>query len=96
MKIEYWHETDLNEDGSLGNPPELWRGTLETDPQLKTSYAPHFSSLSSQSNPHWMFVSTGRLKDESIHGITLRFDSEKEMNAFFANPKAIAQVETQS
>lgn len=83
MKVEYWNEIDVNPDGTFGEPVEPKRGSIEVDPQMKTSYAPQLPTRSAYNNPFWMFVSTGRLKDGSIHGITIYFDSEEQMKQFF-------------
>ena len=92
MKIEYWTESEINEDGTMGNPVHTERGAIGTKPRMDTSGMHHLQTRSTHEAGLWMLVTTGRLEDGTCHGITLFFDDEAEMRAFSRGRKACAFI----
>jgi hypothetical protein len=74
MKIEHWSYINLNPDGTFAGDPNHRKGAVEPKPGLNTSEP-------GESRP-WLSVSTGRLPDGTMHGITVRFSCTKEMREF--------------
>lgn len=92
MKIEYWTESEINEDGTVGDPVQPERGSIGTKPRMETSGMHHLQTRSTVEAGLWMLVTTGRLDDGTCHGITLFFDDEVEMRAFSRTRKASAFI----
>jgi hypothetical protein len=82
MRIEYWNYNEVNVDGTIGQPPRPHEGSVRTEPGMDTSGKHHFQSPSTKRDGLWMKVSTGRLHDGTVHGITLYFRDEAEMRDF--------------
>lgn len=83
MKIEYWSESEVNEDGTIGfGTPNPALGSVSVEPGMNTSGMHHAQTPSTVRSGLWMNVSTGRLPDGTMHGITLYFDNEREMREF--------------
>lgn len=82
MKIEYWTQSEINEDGTMGNPVQPERGSVNTDPRMDTSGMHHLQTRSLKRDGLWLMVTTGRLPDGTMHGITISFRDEAEMSAF--------------
>lgn len=82
MKIVYWTESGINEDGTMGNPIQTERGSINTKPGMDTSGMHHLQTHSTKRDGLWLTVSTGRLEDGTCHGITIYFRNEAEMAKF--------------
>lgn len=82
MKVEYWSYNNVKPDGTFENDPEHHQGSVKAKPQMDTSGLHHLQTRSTVEAGLWMSVSTGRLLDGTIHGITLYFDDETEMRDF--------------
>jgi hypothetical protein len=82
MKIEYWTESEINEDGTMGDPVQPERGSVNTVPRMDTSGMHHLQTHSTKRDGLWLMVTTGRLPDGTMHGITIYFRDEDEMTAF--------------
>ena len=93
MKIEYWTESEINEDGTMGDPVQPERGSIGTKPRMDTSGMHQLQTHSTKSSGLWLMVTTGRLEDGVCHGITLFFDDEAEMRAFSRGRKASAFIQ---
>lgn len=88
MKIEYWNDSDVHPDGTFENDPEHHRGQFDPKPKIDTSGLHHLQTRSTVEAGLWMMVSTGRLPDGTIHGITVYFKDETEMRNFDQTRKA--------
>jgi hypothetical protein len=82
MRIEYWNDSDVKLDGTFENDPEHHRGQCDPKPKMDTSGFHHPQTRSAMKAGLWMMVSTGRLPDGTIHGITIYFENESEMRKF--------------
>lgn len=82
MRVEYWTYSGVNADGTIGNPPRPEEGSVRTKPELATSGKQWRQTPSTEASGLWMSISTGRLPDGTIHGITLFFSCEEEMRDF--------------
>ncbi|HEX6827255.1 MAG TPA: hypothetical protein VF077_13130 [Nitrospiraceae bacterium] len=81
MKISYWTYHGIKPDGTLDGAP----GQVCVTPKMDTSGNHHAQTRSTIESGLWMSVSTGRLEDGAMHGITLFFDDEQEMRDFEAS-----------
>lgn len=82
MLIEYWSYDSVNADGTFGMPPDPSQGAVEVSSGLRTSGGHHANTPSTQVDGMWMSVSTGRLPDGTMHGVTIYFADEAEMSEF--------------
>ena len=82
MKIEYWNYSEINADGSIGEPVRPEMGSLKTVGGMQTSGQHHAQTHSTKRDGLWLSVSSGRLEDGTMHGITIYFRDESEMTAF--------------
>lgn len=87
MHIEYWQHHDLNPDGTTGNPVRPEEGSVNPQPGVRTSSAGDLQTRSTVRDGLWLMLTTGRLDDGTMHGITLYFRDEAEMRAFEASGK---------
>jgi hypothetical protein len=76
MKIEYWSYQNVLPNGTIKG--EL--GEIDPIPKINTSGLHHAQTRSTVESGLWMSVSTGRLEDSSMHGITIYFSNESEMD----------------
>ncbi len=88
MRVEYWTYANVNPDGSFENDPDHREGTVRPMPEMATSGLHWNQTPSTKASGHWMSVSTGRLPDGTMHGITLFFDDETEFRRFEVTRKA--------
>lgn len=88
MRVEYWNYANVKPDGTFEDDPEHKHGSVCPEPKMDTSGDHHLQTRSTVEAGLWLSVSTGRLPDGTMHGITLFFESEAEMNAFEQLPKA--------
>lgn len=82
MKIEYWQYSGLNLDGTFEGDPENKQGSVCHKPKMDTSGLHHPNTRSAVESGLWLSVSTGRLPDGTMHGITIFFNDEAEMRLF--------------
>jgi hypothetical protein len=82
MRAEYWSYNNVKSDGTFENDPEHREGSVRPRPEMETSGLHWKQTRSAKSSGHWLSVSTGRLPDGTMHGITLFFDDENEMQRF--------------
>ena len=83
MKVSFWSYADLLPDGSFVADPEHKQGSVRPEPELATSGLHWRQTPSVQAEDEfWLSVSTGRLPDGTMHGITLSFECEEEMRRF--------------
>jgi hypothetical protein len=73
MKIEYWSYAGVKPDGTFANDPQHEAGAVGTKPRAEKGQSRGFP---------WISVTTGRLPDSTMHGITLYFDSKDKMLEF--------------
>lgn len=88
MQVEYWTHTEVNEDGTIGNPPNPNKGSVVVSPKMGVSGTHNPQTPTEKNSGLYMFVSTGLLSDGMIHGISLTFDNENEMRDFSRTRKA--------
>jgi hypothetical protein len=89
MTIEYWSYSGVRTDGTMENDP----GAVVVEPGMDTSGLHHPRTGSAKSDGLWLGVCTGRLKDGTMHGITLYFDDDREMRQFEQTRKAKGELE---
>lgn len=82
MKVEYWSYANVKPDGTFENDPEHLEGSVRPQPEMSVSGMHHLQTRSVIEAGLWMSVSTGRLPDGTMHGITIYFDDEAEMRTF--------------
>ena len=82
MKIKYWCHSNVLPDGSFENDPSHFLGKVNPKASMNTSGSHHLQTPSSVAAGLWMSVCTGRLEGGDVHGITIYFESEKEMQNF--------------
>jgi len=83
MRVSFWSYADLLPDGSFVGDPEHKQGAVRPEPGLATSGLHWHQTPSVQAEDEfWFSVSTGRLLDGTMHGITLFFECEEEMRRF--------------
>lgn len=78
MRVELWQHTDVRPDGTR----EDRDGSLIPYPMFRTSRENQYETPSAIDAGDWLNVSTGRLPDGTVTGITLYFDSRQEMEDF--------------
>lgn len=88
MRVEYWSHSNVLPDGTFENDPEHRKGSVGTKPKMNTSGKHNLQTRSTVEAGLWMLVSTGRLDDGMVHGITIFFDDEAEMRDFSRTRKA--------
>ncbi len=83
MTLTHWSYSDLLPDGSFSGDPMHQRGSVRPQPEIATS-GNHWHQTPSllADDEYWMSISTGRLPDGTMHGITLGFECEDEMRLF--------------
>ena len=79
MKIEYWNYSEINEDGTIGYPVRPEMGSLKTEGGMQTSGLHHAQTHYTKRDGLWLSVSSGRLPDGTMHGITIYFRDDEEM-----------------
>lgn len=82
MKIEYWSWEDILPDGTTSGDTSGILGAVNVEPRMDTNGNHHLDSSSSKRDGHWLMVTTGRLPNGVMHGITIYFDNEHEMQNF--------------
>ena len=82
MKIQYWTHSDVNEDGTIGDPVQPELGSINTKPRMDTSGMHQHQTRSAVESGLWLLVTTGRQDDGVCRGITIYFDNEDEMRTF--------------
>lgn len=80
MRVQLWQHQDVKPDGSH----EDRDGGVNPFPQFRTSRENQYDTPSSRDSGDWLSVSTGRLPDGTMTGITLYFDSREEMEEFIS------------
>lgn len=87
MHLEYWQYHDVNPNGTFGNPVRPEEGSVTAKPGISTSSASDLQTRSTVRDGLWFMLTTGRLDDGTMRGITLYFRDEAEMRAFEASGK---------
>lgn len=82
MKVEYWSYSSVKPDGTFENDEAHGEGSVRAQPGMATSGMHWRQTRSTVEAGLWMSVSTGRLQDGTMHGITLYFADENEMREF--------------
>lgn len=82
MRTELWQVANVNPNGTIGDPPAPASGAMNVHPGFWTSREQYVSTPSLEDSGDWLSVSTGRLPDGTVTGITLYFDSREEMNQY--------------
>ena len=82
MRIKYWTYSGVKLDGTFENDPNNNEGSVHVNPRMDTSGNHHYNTRSTRASGLWMSISTGRLSDGTVQGITLFFDDEPEMRQF--------------
>lgn len=85
MRVELWQSVDVNPDGTIGDPVDPSKGAIEVLPLFRSSREPYHHTPSLRASGDWCSVSTGRLPDGTVTGITLYFNSRDEMQKFIAD-----------
>ena len=88
MKVEYWSYSNVKPDGRFENDPDHKQGSVRPQPEMATSGRHWLPTRDTLASGHWMSVSTGRLPDGTLHGITLFFEDENEMHRFEQSRRA--------
>ena len=88
MRVEYWMYQGVKPDGRFENDPEHREGAVNPNPRMDTSGGHHAQTASTERDGLWLSVSTGRLPDGTMHGITIYFSNESEMRDFEQNRSA--------
>jgi len=81
MRAELWQHTNVLPDGKH----EDREGSLIPFPMFRTSRENQNDTPSARAAGDWLSVSTGRLPDGTVTGITLYFDSRHEMEDFITS-----------
>jgi len=81
MQVQMWQYQDVQVDGTFAARD----GAVVPYPQFRTSRENEYETASSQKDGDWLSVSTGRMPDGTMTGITLYFDSREEMEDFISD-----------
>lgn len=81
MRVQLWQHTKIRPDGTH----EDREGSLIPFPTFRTSRENQYDTPSTRAAGDWLSVSTGRLPDGTVTGITLYFDSRQEMEDFITS-----------
>ena len=81
MKVQLWQYQGVKPYGTH----EDRDGSVNPFPQFRTSRENQYDTPSSRDSGDWLSVSTGRLPDGSMTGITLYFASREEMEEFICS-----------
>lgn len=82
MRIEYWDYSNLNPDGTFRDDPDHKQGKLDINPRMDISGFHHLQTASTIRDGLWLMVTTGRLSNGNMYGITIYFDNEEQFNNF--------------
>ena len=77
MRVEYWSHSGISEDGSV-----VGGGSVDPSPGVRTSGNHHLQTRSTKRDGLWLAVTSGRMDDGTMHGITVYFRDEREMRDF--------------
>lgn len=82
MRIKYWCHSNVLPDGTFENDSYHFKGSVNPAAGINTSGSHHLQTPSALAAGLWMSVCTGRLEDGNVHGLTIYFENEKEMQIF--------------
>lgn len=77
MRVQLWQYVDVETSGIVPSG-----GSVVPFPQFGSSRENTYDTPSARSAGDWLSVSTGRLPDGTMTGITLYFDSREDMEFF--------------
>jgi hypothetical protein len=80
MRVELWQYQDVSPDGIVPSG-----GSVVTFPRFHSSRENEYDTPSSRQCGDWVSVSTGRLPDGTVTGVTLYFGSRDEMQDFICD-----------
>ena len=86
-KVTFWQHEDVKPDGTFGDPA---LGSVEKFPMWRSSREPYSRTPSLEADGHWVSVSTGRLPDGTVTGITVYFESIEELESFVSGEPMFA------